>query len=535
MRFLKYGFAVIAALTVSSCGGGSNSAPPPVVVTPPPVSTGPTFTNGVFEPASNFKSQCAVPRAGTSDQSGSILLENHWLRSWSNETYLWYNEITDVDPGTYNNAQDYFDILKTDAITASGNPRDQFHFFRDTAEYEALVSSGASSGYGARLALISTSVPREIKIAYVEAGTPASSAPANLMRGTEIIQVDGANVVDGDAATLNAGLFPANDGETHTFTVQDVGSTTTRTFDMVSQTVTTLPVNVATTLDTPSGKVGYLHFTTFGTRSAEEAVVDAMTDFQSEGIDELVLDLRYNGGGFLDIAAEIGYMIAGSAQTAGKTFDNLVFNDKNPTTNPVTGEVLAPTPFHSTTQGFSLTEGQALPALNLNRVFILSTARTCSASEAVINGLRGADVEVILIGTSTCGKPYGFYATDNCGTTYFTIQFRGENNKGFGDYADGFSPADATANVGEAIPGCEIGDDFSQTLGNQNEAQFSAALTYMETGACPVTTTKPGAFAQKVSGEIAVEDVTSLYNDKRVRMRLFHEQNLIVERPADRN
>jgi len=72
--------------------------------------------------------------------------------------------------------------------------------------------------------------------------------------------------------------------------------------------------------------------------------------------------------------------------------------------------------------------GSALPTLNLSRVFVLTTSSTCSASEAIINGLRGADIEVIQIGSGTCGKPYGFYPTDNCATTYFTIQFSGINN-----------------------------------------------------------------------------------------------------------
>jgi hypothetical protein len=70
---------------------------------------------------------------------------------------------------------------------------------------------------------------------------------------------------------------------------------------------------------------------------------------------------------------------------------------------------------------------------------VLTTAGTCSASEAVINGLRGIDVEVNLIGGETCGKPYAFVPQPNCGTTYFAIQTQGVNNKGFGDYADGFS------------------------------------------------------------------------------------------------
>ena len=536
MDILKVGFAAIAVLGLSSCGGGSGGSTAPVVTAPPPpVVSGPTWTNDVFEAASSFKNQCVAPRAGTNDISGSALDEKHWLRSWSNETYLWYSEITDIDPATVNSTTDYFDMLKSDATTASGNARDRFHFYRNTAEYREFISSGSSSGYGMQLALISRTVPRKILISYVDAGTPASSAPANIMRGAEILQIDGVDVVNGssqsDVDTINNGLVPAEAGETHTFTVRDFGATGTRTFDMVSQNVTTLPVNVATTLDTPSGKVGYLHFTTFGTESAEQAVVDAITDFSNEGIDDLVLDLRYNGGGFLDIAAELGFMIAGPAQTSGKTFDNLVFNDKNPTTNPVTGEPLVPTLFHSVGQDFTVSPSQSLPSLNLSRVFVLSTSRTCSASEAVINGLRGADVEVILIGTTTCGKPYGFYGTDNCSNTYFTIQFRGENDKGFGDYADGFSPMNATQDIGEAIPGCQVGDDFSKTLGDQTEAQFATALTYIETGACPVGAVTTGTFAKPSNGNVAIEDVTAIFNDERNRMRLFLEQNLIVSKP----
>ena len=83
-------------------------------------------------------------------------------------------------------------------------------------------------------------------------------------------------------------------------------------------------------------------------------------------------------------------------------------------------------------QGTTIDPGVALPSLNLSRVFILATGSTCSASEAIVNRLRGIDVEVVLIGDTTCGKPYGFYPTDNCGTTYFTVQFAGANAKGLG-------------------------------------------------------------------------------------------------------
>src|SRR5256886_17147865 len=106
-------------------------------------------------------------------------------------------------------------------------------------------------------------------------------------------------------------------------------------------------------------------------------------------------------------------MIAGTARTAGSTFEQIVFNRKHPSTDPVTGEALAPIPFHTTTQGFSVSSGQALPALNLPRVFVPTGTGTCSASESIINSLRGVGVQAIQVGSTTCGKTYGFYPAGN--------------------------------------------------------------------------------------------------------------------------
>ena len=178
-------------------------------------------------------------------------------------------------------------------------------------------------------------------------------------------------------------------------------------------------------------------------------------------------------------------MIAGPS-ASGQTFELLQFNDKHPSTNPVTGNALTPTPFYSNSIGLSVSEGSALPYLNLSRVFVLTSADTCSASEAIMNGLRGIDVEVIQIGGTTCGKPYGFYGLDNCGTTYFSIQFKGVNAKGYGDYSDGFSPVNTATVEGEPLPGCVVSDDYEHALGDANEAMLSAALNYRSTsGSCP--------------------------------------------------
>jgi hypothetical protein len=180
-------------------------------------------------------------------------------------------------------------------------------------------------------------------------------------------------------------------------------------------------------------------------------------------------------------------MIGGPAATAGMPFETLQFNDKHPITDPVTGQPLQPMPFFDIT---SDNPPAQLPVLNLptRRVFVLTGPGTCSASESIINSLRGVDVPVFQFGSTTCGKPYGFYPTDNCGTTYFTIQFRGVNAKNFGDYSDGFSPENSTGTVGTLAPGCSVADDFSSQLGDAAEARFAAALTYRDTGTCPSPT-----------------------------------------------
>ena len=230
--------------------------------------------------------------------------------------------------------------------------------------------------------------------------------------------------------------------------------------------VASAPVKNTKAIDTPTGKVGYLTFDNHNEVS-ERALIDSITALKTAGVTDLVLDVRYNGGGLLYIASELAYMIAGPAQTTGKTFVKTLYNDRFATQ--------APEVFRATAYGFQPTvpAGTALPTLNLKRVTLLTTGDTCSASELIINGLRGADVEVNVIGGQTCGKPYGFTPVENCGTTYFAIQFQGVNNKGFGDYTEGFAPT------------CAVADDFQHAVGDTSEGMLAAALSYRATGVCP--------------------------------------------------
>jgi hypothetical protein len=471
-------------MTLSACGGGgggsSTAASTPVASTPtPPVTTTPVTTPTQTTPDAipadyqSYANLCAAPRTGVDasgltfpDKQGTLQDEMKFLRGWIDDTYLWYSEVpSTVYMADYTNTLDYFAALKTPAVTASGKLKDQFHFTYTTAEWDAMNNASQDVGYGITWAANQSTAPRTWLAAIVEPGSPA--AAAGIVRGDQLADIDGVDFVNDETAagiaTLNAGLYPAAAGEAHTLTIKH-GATT---FDarMVASVVTTTPVKNVKVIDTPTGKVGYLSFEDHNAVS-EQQLVTAITTLKNGGATDLVLDMRYNGGGLLYVASELAYMIAGPA-SAGKTFEQEIYNDK---TAPD-----APTPFLSTAYGFSAKAGSALPYLGLKRVAVLTTAATCSASEAVINGLRGIDVQVDVIGATTCGKPYGFYPQDNCGTTYFSIQFKGANAKGFGDYADGIGPT------------CTVSDDMAHALGDPAENLLAAALAYRTSNVCPVS------------------------------------------------
>jgi C-terminal processing protease CtpA/Prc len=490
--------ACAAAVLLSACGGGGGSPGPgagstPVAGTPgtpvpPTVPTTPPGAPGDPIPDNylSYQNLCAAPRTGFDaegfvfpDRQGTLQDEMRFLRGWSDANYLWYDEIpTTLRMADYTNTLDYFAALKTPALTASGQPKDRFHFTYTTAEWDALTNAGEEVGYGLTWSRNAATAPRTWLASIVEPGSPAANA--GLKRGDMLTAVDGVDFINAtDSASvdkINAGLFPDNAGEVHRLTIQRAGTT----FDvsLISSVVASASVKNTKVIDTPTGKVGYLTFDDHNA-VAEKQLVDAFTMFKSQGVSDLVLDMRYNGGGLLYVASELAYMVAGPS-SAGKTFERAVYNNKSAPDAPI--------PFRNTAFGFSspnpVPANTALPYLGLKRVTVLTTAGTCSASEAVINGLRGVDVEVDIIGGQTCGKPYGFIPVDNCGTTYFSIEFQGVNAKGFGDYADGFAPT------------CTVADDLGHALGDPAESVLAAALSYRATNACPASSTARASAVQ---------------------------------------
>jgi carboxyl-terminal processing protease len=517
-RYFLRGLLVTSMFTLTACGGSGSSNGSTTFGGNIGNSTEPSWVAGEFTAYSQLANQC---EAG----SGSAMAEKLWLRSYSDDTYLWYDEILDQDPAPFS-ILEYFDELVTLDITPSGKLKDQFHFTMSSDEWEQLSTSGSSVGFGFNIAIKQgTGIERTITITYSDPNTPA--ADANVVRGALIVEVDGVNVASANDSvsidTLNNGLFPNEDGQQSVFLIRDLGETDTREVTLTAQTIISDPVPITEVIETDNVTLGYMVFNDH-IATAEKGLYDAINELKGANVDELVIDFRYNGGGYLALASQLGYMVGGN-QTINRTFEQSTFNDKYPNTNPVTGRSLSPTPFYQETIGFNsdyINAGIQLPTLNLSRVFVLTSAGTCSASEAFINGLRGIGVEVIQIGSTTCGKPYGFYPADNCDTTYFTVQFKGVNDQGFGDYSDGFSPSEIPV-FDTDIQGCEVSDDLTKALGDHQEGMLSTAMYYLKNSECPVVTEEPseakGAQKHLIDYQFSVED-------KRVRTKF--SQNRIV-------
>jgi len=425
--------AVSASLLLAACGGGGSGGVPS--------SSAPSAQ---FMASDTFFNQCD---GGTQEKA--------YLRSFIDETYLWYKDVPALAPADYATPQAYFAELKTPARTASGSYVDQFHTSMPTTDFNTAMS-GNGAGYGIQWLAQSTVAPRNLVVGYVEPNSPA--AQAGIQRGDRLTAVDGVDFVNNNTQqgvdALNAGLSP-NGQSVHSLSFN--GGAAVALAPAVFSTQTVHNVNVFATA--AGAQVGYFAFDSHLQKSEGELIA-AINQLKANSVTALVIDLRYNGGGLLQIASQLGYMIAGPDATQGKTFERILYNDKRSASN-------WSMPFAAVNS-----KGEALPSLGLREVTFLVTHATASASESLINGLRGIDVKVNLIGDTTRGKPYGFVPQSNCGTTYLAVQFKGVNHKGEGDYVDGMPFT------------CLARDDFAHAVGSPEETMLKAAMWYLETGSC---------------------------------------------------
>ncbi len=449
---------IVSAFVLVGCGGGGSSA----------ASSAPA--------AAPTQSACAAPA------------QKDWIHSHLDDVYLWYNQIVDVTADNYAVPADYFYALlvkSEDHPWYATDPDATFSFTASQAEMDAFFQSASSVGYGTNF--VADPIPAQpdhsyIRVSYSEPGSPA--AQQNMVRGAIINKINGTDISQVTSANLRSALYPTQAGQSNTFEIIDAGATSPRSVTLTAAAVTSSPVLTSSIINTNDGKkVGYIVFNDH-IAPAEQALKTAIQNFKTVGIDDLVLDVRYNGGGLIYIASELASMISGSA-TNGQTFEKFQYNDKH---SEKTNSANSTMPFYSTDS-----DDSPLPQLGLTRVFVLTSQSTCSASESIINGLSPF-IQVFTFGSTTCGKPYGMVQTNNCEQAYFAIQFRGVNANGDGNYENGIAPT------------CAAKDDLDHPLGNSNESMLASALSYRTDGTCPVT-----SFTQSRSAHYAPPSTKQVY------------------------
>ena len=413
--------AALTCVVLAGCGGGGGD------------SNGGAAGNAL--PVSGYPAAAA-----TCDVAG----QRAWLRDYMNDQYFWYDQ-QGVPNASAKDMSAYLDSL----LFA---PTDRYSYALSTAEYTQFFVQGQRTGYGYSLAWADTA-QTVLKVRTVEALSPVGLA--GLRRGDAIVTIDGytpTQIVNGQPGPVDVAGIARNFVLVNADGVQ-------RSLVVNSADYALSPVIDARVITAANGaKVGYLAYQEFISTGAA-AVGKAFDSFRAAGVTELVLDLRYNGGGSSTQARNLASLLGGSA-LSGRVFAQYRFNAKHTASN--------------FSQGFTASTSTlpSAPLETLNRVLVITSGGTASASELVINGLRPFK-NVVTIGSTTYGKPYGFQPRDACGTTYSAVNFNTVNAQGLGDYSTGI------------VPTCTVADDLTRQLGDPAEQRTAAALAYIATGACP--------------------------------------------------
>lgn len=368
------------------------------------------------------------------------------MREWVNENmkdyYLFYDQVPTVNLNNYSEIENLITDLRV-------SPYDRYSYIADEALNTALFEEGKRFGFGMRF--IRTE-QNELRFTLINPGSPLDDE--GVERGDQLLAINGVQIGSPGMTDefVDSALGTGDTVVTPTFTIKTAAGVTR------DLTATKAMFDVQTVLDTNivqvgASKVGYLHFYSFLETSSSE-LDQAFAVLKDANIDELVLDLRYNGGGRISVANELASKIVGSAALE-QDFTYFSYNDKYA--------------FHN--QGYKFLD--EANSLGLNRVFALTTDGTCSASELVINGLR-PHIDVITVGATSCGKPYGTQGNSRCGKVMHALEVEFVNSARVGGYFDGIS-AD-----------CPAADNVFQSPGDANENMMAAALAYINEGSCPL-------------------------------------------------
>lgn len=439
MRQRAFGSVVAMAALLAGCGGaGGSSAPATATATPTPT---PVATTGC-----------------------SLRERQDWVAAQIREWYLFPDTLpTTLDPTPYATLQAYVDAL---TATARSQRKDRFFtYVTSIAGEDAYYASGSSAGFGVRLAYDVNA--RRVFVAEAFENAPALAA--GIDRGSEIIAIGTSAatlvtvdqlIATGGPAAITDALGPSTVGTTRVLRVATGGVTKDLTVAKADYDLTPVSSRYgAKIIDDGGIRVGYVNLRTF-ISTADPALRSAFASFKAAGVTNVIVDLRYNGGGLISIA-ELFSDLLGAARSTSQVVEYTVFRPEKSANN--------------TTRNFMPQPQSIAPT----KIAFIGTGSTASASELVINAvLPYFHTNAALIGTNTYGKPVGQIALDRaaCDDRLRVIALATQNAARQGDYYDGLA--------GKVEASCQAGDDVTYPLGDPREASVRGALDFLQGKSC---------------------------------------------------
>ena len=382
-----------------------------------------------------------------------------------NDMYLWYESIPQVDLTTIKTPDEYIEKVKYS--------KDRWSFTMSYTDMNDLLDKGETTGWGAGLGFDNLNL---LRILFIYDNSPMGKA--GIKRGWQIKAINGKTVASMSDAEVNTALNNANN--TFVFIKNDGTETT---IPLISGNIVINSVQYSTIFPVGSKKIGYLVFSDFLGSSVSE-LNTAFDHFSHEGVTDLVLDLRYNGGGTLDCADSLVALLAGKPYS-GNVYNTLTYNNKH------------------TRYGYSSAIGLKNNSILLNQLVIITTSSTASASELVISGLKPY-MNIKLIGSTTHGKPVGMNIEGDTklNIAVAPISFRNVNSVGYSDFFDGI-PVDFT-----------VPDNVTQDWGLTTDACLNAALNYISLGTIGTVAAKSAIIPRRILYKGSNHPVENLYGTR---------------------
>lgn len=435
-------------------------------------------------------------------QMASVLEIQDFIYRGLNYYYLYKADTPELANDAFGNQSDLNDFLDNYESPETLfdfllSPVDRFSILVDDYIELENALSGVSENNGMEYGLVLYPDGSGRVFGYVRYILPNSDASAaGLERGDIFNTVDGVQLTESNfasllsATTYTIGLATFNGQE-----IQGTGSSVTLTKEQYTEN----PVYIAKTLELEGQKIGYLMYNAF-TRSFDPQLNAAFAQFQADGVTDVILDLRYNGGGSVETAKDLSSMVTG--QFTNQLFYSEIWNDDRQ-------DAFAEDAFFDD----RISTGESINSLNLMQVYVITTRRTASASELVINGLDPY-IAVTQVGGTTTGKfqasfllydaPAPGFSRDlaNPAHTYamLPLVFKTANANGVTDFVEGLAPD------------IEITEDYSNlgTLGDIDEPLLAATLNQIVSQPGPFPLRKPSFPLEEISGSNALDPLDGI-------------------------